>query len=148
MNRMEEENAYRKNNLTNDKLRPLPKEPNCGKDDYSRITHWLCCDCHEENWQKKLDSSQKQVKELKYKYDKALGDLVKASEDGVKIEKLEDENKSLREALEKTWKELNIIRARSGVPYDSDGIKSDVDEKYFSSVVDDAKQALADTENK
>jgi len=50
----------------------------------------------------------------------------------------------LRSALEKCYHELNIIRARDGVPYTHYG-KSDVDENYFSSVVDSAREALEAT---
>jgi hypothetical protein len=37
---------------------------------------------------------------------------------------------------------LNAIRARDGVPYTSNGWKSDVHEEYFSSVVDELDDAV------
>lgn len=58
------------------------------------------------------------------------------------------DNERLREALLKAYHELNVIRARDGVPYCFDGMKSDVDEAYFSSVVDEARAALAELEKK
>lgn len=60
-----------------------------------------------------------------------------------KLKKDQQTIKDFREALEKAYKELNIIRARDGVPYCYDGIKSDVDPAYFSSVVDEAKEVLS-----
>lgn len=58
------------------------------------------------------------------------------------IRELEDRITVLRDALQKAYHELNIIRARSGVPYDDCGMRSDVDPVYFSSVVDGARAAL------
>ena len=49
----------------------------------------------------------------------------------------------LVEALEKCRHELNVIRARDGVPYTHYHMKSDVDEQYFSDVIDKAEAALA-----
>lgn len=43
---------------------------------------------------------------------------------------------ALVHASVRAFAELNAIRARDGVPYHSDGSRSDVCEKYFSSVVD------------
>lgn len=48
----------------------------------------------------------------------------------------------LRAALKKAYHELNTIRARDGVPYCYDGRKSDVDERYFSDLVDECYKAL------
>lgn len=55
-----------------------------------------------------------------------------------------DHVKILVEASKKALYELNAIRARDGVPYCYDGIKSGVDENYFSSVVDGLRSALAE----
>lgn len=46
-----------------------------------------------------------------------------------------DERKALR-CLVFAYQELNAIRARDGVPYTHTGFKSDVDEKYWSDLVD------------
>lgn len=53
------------------------------------------------------------------------------------------EVKELVEALGKAYHELNIIHARSGVPYDDCGAKSCVSPDYFSSVVEECREALA-----
>ena len=45
-------------------------------------------------------------------------------------------------AAVKAFAELNAIRARDGVPYTSSGWKSEVDEQYFSSVVDGLDEAV------
>ena len=50
--------------------------------------------------------------------------------------------KRLTLALWKAWAELNAIRARDGVPRTFNGWKSDVDEGYFSDVVDECKDAI------
>jgi len=50
------------------------------------------------------------------------------------------------EALKKCRHELNVIRARDGVPYTHYHMKSDVDEQYFSDVIDEAEAALAQAE--
>lgn len=42
------------------------------------------------------------------------------------------------------WKELNDIRARSGVPLDFDGKPQSISEEYFSKLVDDLHDALGD----
>jgi hypothetical protein len=42
------------------------------------------------------------------------------------------------------WNELNAIRARDGVPYTHAGWKSDVDEVYFSQIVDALSNALGE----
>ena len=55
-------------------------------------------------------------------------------------------SKDLLEALKKAYVELNTIRARDGVPYTYDGWRSSVDEDYFSSVVDEARAAIAKAE--
>lgn len=47
-------------------------------------------------------------------------------------------------ALVKAFNELNRIRARDGVPYCRGGMKSDVDEDYFSSVVDDIDDVVTE----
>lgn len=46
-------------------------------------------------------------------------------------------------ALEKAYHELNEIRARDGVPWTHQCMRSSVDETYFSSVVDDCQTAAA-----
>ena len=48
----------------------------------------------------------------------------------------------LTAALWKAWMELNTIRARDGVPRRDDGMPSDVDEDYFSEVVDECGAAI------
>lgn len=59
---------------------------------------------------------------------------------------LEDEavnnHARLVDALEKAYKELNEIHARDGVPYTSDGWKASVTQEYFTSVVEQAREAL------
>lgn len=42
------------------------------------------------------------------------------------------------------WHELNAIRARDGVPFDHMGYPSDVDEAYFSQLVDDLAEWLGE----
>lgn len=42
------------------------------------------------------------------------------------------------------WRELNAIRARSGVPLDFDGRPQSISEDYFSKLVDDLHDALGD----
>ncbi len=49
-------------------------------------------------------------------------------------------NKAIK-VMAQAFKELNTIRARDGVPYSYYG-KSDVDEKYFSSVIDDLDKVV------
>jgi hypothetical protein len=49
-------------------------------------------------------------------------------------------------ALKIAYFELNAIHARDGVPYTSDGWKSGVDQAYFSSVVEQARAAIAKAE--
>lgn len=53
-----------------------------------------------------------------------------------------DLEKQLTTAVWKAWQELNAIRARDGVPYTFQGWKSGVDERYFSSVVDECATAI------
>lgn len=53
-----------------------------------------------------------------------------------------DLEKQLLSAVWKAWRELNTIRARDGVPYKYDGLRSDVSEDYFSSVVDECSFAI------
>lgn len=62
---------------------------------------------------------------------------------------MQAENAKLREQVEKlvsasvrAFLELNGIRARDGVPHQSDGRAYGVDEKYFSSVVDGLDEAV------
>jgi hypothetical protein len=50
--------------------------------------------------------------------------------------------RQLVRAAVKAFAELNAIRARDGVPYTSSGWKSDVQEEYFSSVVDELDEAV------
>jgi hypothetical protein len=45
-------------------------------------------------------------------------------------------------AAVRAFAELNAIRARDGVPYTADGYRSDVEEEYFSSVVDGLDEAV------
>lgn len=52
-----------------------------------------------------------------------------------------------RVAMWQAWNELNIIRARDGVPRDYNGHKTSVCEKYFSQVVDDLKHCLGKDAN-
>jgi hypothetical protein len=56
---------------------------------------------------------------------------------------LNSHRKEIVQALKDAYVELNIIRARDGVPYGHDGIKSDVSPEYFSSVVDRIHALLA-----
>ena len=49
-----------------------------------------------------------------------------------------------RTIIWQAWYELNTIRARNGVPYNFNGYKSDVDETYFSKVVDDLTDLLGE----
>lgn len=49
---------------------------------------------------------------------------------------------ALVKALDKCHHELNIIRARDGVPYTAIGYKSDIDEDYFIGIVDLGSEAL------
>ena len=56
----------------------------------------------------------------------------------------DEQSHKVLSALKRAYTELNIIRARDGVPYTHYGMKSDVDEKYFSSVVDEAYGILKD----
>lgn len=44
-------------------------------------------------------------------------------------------------ALWQAWMELNEIRARDGVPYKHDGTRASVCEEYFSTVVENCKDA-------
>lgn len=48
----------------------------------------------------------------------------------------------LVKAATKAFLELNTIRARDGVPYTHYGMKSSIDEAYFSSIVDELDQAV------
>jgi hypothetical protein len=50
--------------------------------------------------------------------------------------------RALVRAAVRAFAELNAIRARDGVPYMHGGWKSDVDEAYFSSVVDGLDEAV------
>ena len=50
--------------------------------------------------------------------------------------------RALVRAAVKAFAELNAIRARDGVPYTRNGWKSDVQEEYFSSVVDGLDEAV------
>ena len=50
--------------------------------------------------------------------------------------------RTLVHAAVRAFAELNAIRARDGVPYTRNGWKSDVDETYFSSVVDELDEAV------
>lgn len=45
-------------------------------------------------------------------------------------------------AAVKAYAELNAIRARDGVPYTYYGCRSDANEEYFSSVVDELSAAV------
>lgn len=45
-------------------------------------------------------------------------------------------------AMVRAFRELNTIRARDGVPHTRFGWASDVDEDYFSSVVDELDKAV------
>jgi hypothetical protein len=60
----------------------------------------------------------------------------------IRTKEEESQIESLVEAAVMAFYELNIIRARDGVPYCQDGTRSDVDEKYFSSVVDALDSAV------
>ena len=61
----------------------------------------------------------------------------------LRMQKQRDE---LLMALKKAVHELNEIRARDGVPYTHSGWKASVDEEYFSSVVDQSFEAIANAE--
>lgn len=50
--------------------------------------------------------------------------------------------RQLVRAAVRAFAELNAIRARDGVPYTHSGCKSDVDEQYFSSVVEELDDAV------
>lgn len=50
--------------------------------------------------------------------------------------------RQLVRAAVRAFAELNAIRARDGVPYTRNGWKSDVQEEYFSSVVDGLDEAV------
>ena len=50
--------------------------------------------------------------------------------------------RQLVRAAVRAFAELNAIRARDGVPYNSSGCKSGVDEQYFSSVIDGLDEAV------
>jgi hypothetical protein len=50
--------------------------------------------------------------------------------------------RALVRAAVRAFAELNAIRARDGVPYTSYGCKADVQEEYFSSVVDELNDAV------
>lgn len=50
--------------------------------------------------------------------------------------------RALVRAAVRAFAELNAIRARDGVPYTHNGWKSDVQEEYFSSVVDGLDEAV------
>lgn len=54
------------------------------------------------------------------------------------------DKKLVIQALVQAHCELNSIRARDGVPYDSTGYRTSVDEEYFSSVVELCKKALGE----
>jgi len=50
--------------------------------------------------------------------------------------------RQLVRAAVKAFAELNAIRARDGVPYTHEGSRSNVDEAYFSCVVDGLDEAV------
>jgi hypothetical protein len=54
----------------------------------------------------------------------------------------QDGIRKLVRAAVRAFAELNAIRARDGVPYTRNGWKSDVQEAYFSSVVDGLDDAV------
>ena len=60
----------------------------------------------------------------------------------IRTKEEESQIEALVTAAVKAFQELNEIRARDGVPYLRDGSKSGVDEKYFSSVVDELDSAV------
>jgi hypothetical protein len=66
-----------------------------------------------------------------------------AEQAGQVIAELRAQCAAMRSALEKAAYELNIIRARDGVPWTQFGTKSGVCPDYFSSVVDECQAALA-----
>jgi hypothetical protein len=57
---------------------------------------------------------------------------------------LEAERDRLRKLVWLAWKEMNAIRAMSGVPLDFHGGKQGIDEGYWSSLVDEMDAALGD----
>lgn len=51
-------------------------------------------------------------------------------------------------ALKKAYLELNEIHARDGVPWTHQGVEASVDHAYFSSVVDECRDAIAKAEGR
>ena len=45
-------------------------------------------------------------------------------------------------AMAEAWHEMNVIRARDGVPYCSDGRKSDVSQEYWDGIMDRLGKAI------
>lgn len=60
------------------------------------------------------------------------------------LEKLQAENARLRGLLWFGWKEMNAIRAMSGVPLDFNGMQQGVCEDYWSKVVEAMRVSLGD----
>jgi hypothetical protein len=54
----------------------------------------------------------------------------------------QDNIRQLVRAAVRAFAELNAIRARDGVPHTRNGWRSDVQEEYFSSVVDGLDEAV------
>ena len=50
------------------------------------------------------------------------------------------------EALRDCYRELNEIHARDGLPYTSEGIKAGVSQEWFTAVVENARDVLAQLE--
>lgn len=50
--------------------------------------------------------------------------------------------REVRQTLLKMTEELNKIRARSGVPYDREGYRSNVEPAYFSALIDEGWERL------
>ena len=51
-------------------------------------------------------------------------------------------------AIAMAYRELNTIRARDGVPFQRNGYPCDVDEEYFSHVVDELDAAMIELTGK
>lgn len=81
-----------------------------------------------------------EISTLEVKVEDLTGDLKIAQAELAKVRQVA---KELNASLVAARYELNVIRARDGVPYCYDGIKSDVDANYFSRIVDSADKALA-----
>lgn len=64
--------------------------------------------------------------------------------DKEEIDRLHTDVRKLVRAAVRAFLELNTIRARDGIPYTHSGFKSDVNEEYFSSVVDGLDEAVKD----